>query len=233
LSQSGQGTIQYRDLMSRDDFTRLFAATSTPVILTNAMTQWFAAPDVWRLLWFREHYGDLQVEVRMGARGGSRRTSLGDYIDALERGLPIDACGYLAQVPLETFALLKNSVVFPRYSSAKAASWTFVWMGPIGSKTILHSDLDDNLIAQVVGRKHFLLYSPESTSRIPHYQEESGSYTSIAAWLGPNRPRPSGADYSFVLEAGQLLYLPPYWWHEVTSTELAISVNHFWHTPSP
>jgi dTDP-4-dehydrorhamnose 3,5-epimerase-like enzyme len=36
-----------------------------------------------------------------------------------------------------------------------------------------------------------------------------------------------------VLEAGEMCYIPPYWWHHIESLDVSFSVSHWWQKEPP
>ena len=107
-----------------------------------------------------------------------------------------------------------------------------------GARSILHFDQYDNLFVQISGSKRFKIYDPQQTCNLypypVHHPMDTRSqvdleYPDYDAF--PRLARAKGVQ--LVLQPGQTLFLPAYWWHEVitepslSETELTISVN-FW-----
>lgn len=106
-----------------------------------------------------------------------------------------------------------------------------IWIGSQGAHTPCHYDTYGcNLVAQVKGTKRWILFPPTETThmkptRVPY--EESSVYSK---W---NFSSPLPADFYDInrkvyivdLKAGQVLFVPPLWWHYVESLETSITVN--------
>ncbi|KAL7753685.1 hypothetical protein RI367_000616 [Sorochytrium milnesiophthora] len=147
---------------------------------------------------------------------------------------------YLAQHDLFfQFPALRRDISIPDYiyempggSDGSDHVRTNVWLGPAGTVTPLHHDGDTrNFFAQVRGSKYFCLYSPDdSASLYPH--DGLMANTSQVDVLHPDReafPNFSRATCKEgVLHAGDLLYLPPRWWHFVQSLSVSFSVSFWW-----
>ncbi|CAM9302213.1 unnamed protein product [Ectocarpus fasciculatus] len=114
----------------------------------------------------------------------------------------------------------------------KAATDSTLWLGTGGSHTPLHFDTYGvNLVAQLHGRKRWLLYPPADTlalapTRIPY--EESSVFSQVDA-RAPDLVRfPQFADahpLAVTLEPGDVLFVPKHWWHFVEATDTSLSVN--------
>jgi hypothetical protein len=144
--------------------------------------------------------------------------------------------------PGETPAYMGNNIVpeklltlirFPDYFERQRFISPRIWIGPKGTLTPLHRDDTDNLFAQVWGQKSFILAAP-------HHRAALGTWsTSPKGGLdgcdfNPDAPDyqrfPAARDVPFlrvVLQAGDLLFLPEGWFHQVQSVSTSLSVN-FW-----
>jgi ribosomal protein L16 Arg81 hydroxylase len=109
-----------------------------------------------------------------------------------------------------------------------------LWLGPGGTVTPLHYDLQNALLAQVRGRKRVLLISPDYSGRL---YNERGGHSSV----DPEHPDlirfPLFAEVpvsEVVLEAADALFLPIEWWHHVRALAPSISLslaNFRWSNP--
>ena len=118
------------------------------------------------------------------------------------------------------------------------------WFGPAGTVTPCHHDPKHNLLCQAVGRKYVRLW-PADTQ-----QEDDPAWTAEGSALYPHEtgmhtnssrvdvrapdlnafPRFGSAPYfECVLEPGEMLYIPPRWWHYVQSMDCSFSCSFWWH----
>ena len=106
------------------------------------------------------------------------------------------------------------------------------WLGTAGAHTPCHFDTYGcNLVAQITGRKRWILYPPEDTpylepTRVPY--EESSVYSRInfEKWSHDVIPNVAGTHPHVVeLLPGDVLFVPRHWWHHVQNLELSISIN--------
>jgi hypothetical protein len=114
-----------------------------------------------------------------------------------------------------------------------------LWWGPGGHTEPLHFDSGDGTLAQLHGTKRVVLFPPSQTRNLyPFPLHRRG----IAPWISqvyPDRPDfdrfprlktalPHRMDIT--LAAGEMLFIPANWWHEVSalSEDYICSINRFW-----
>ncbi|KAL0093830.1 hypothetical protein F4703DRAFT_1831837 [Phycomyces blakesleeanus] len=163
------------------------------------------------------------------------------FEDFVEKHLIGSEVGYLAQHDLfYQIPRLSNDLIIPDYcfvSPPPTSTYTppldvlqNAWLGPVGTITPLHHDPFHNILVQVVGRKYIRLYAPDQ-SEILYPHDGIMANTSQVDTSCPDLqrfPRFKEAVYTeCVLSPGEMLYIPPKWWHDVRSLEMSFSVS-FW-----
>ena len=113
-----------------------------------------------------------------------------------------------------------------------------LWIGTKGNVTPLHYDRNHGLLLQVTGDKRVILFSHEDTSSLypypSHYPNSHVSRVKFRdvkneAELEDRFPKFYRAQpYSCVISRGDILYTPPFWWHDVTSLDNCVSVTLPW-----
>ena len=108
-----------------------------------------------------------------------------------------------------------------------------MWCGPVCTVSPLHEDRSHNLLAQVVGSKYVRLYAPEPREAL--YPHASGPHQISSCIIDPDDvdatdfPQFGSLAYvDLVLAEGEVLYIPPHWWHFVESRETSFSVSIWW-----
>ncbi|XP_032757024.1 tRNA wybutosine-synthesizing protein 5 isoform X2 [Rattus rattus] len=91
----------------------------------------------------------------------------------------------------------------------------------------------DNFLIQVTGKKRITLFNP----RDAQYLYLSGSKSEVLNIDSPDLDKyplfPKARRYECSLEAGDVLFIPALWFHNVVSEEFGVGVNVFWkHLPS-
>ena len=111
------------------------------------------------------------------------------------------------------------------------------WLGPAGTVSPLHTDPHHNLLSQAVGRKYVRLYAPSLAPAL--YPHEEPSKMSNSSRVDVRRDSAELAAEGFplflaapyedcVLSAGDMLYVPPGWFHYVQSLTSSFSVSFWW-----
>lgn len=220
------------------------AAPGRPVIVTDAMDRW-AARTKWTFDFFAERFGDRTVVVtdRLARPTVGRRVSMREYL--LYARMPFTT--FLAQVEtprpfyLTSFSpfadhpeLLEDfddpyfvDNVYRRELQGPLLRWYFdnfswIFIGPPGTLSPLHVDLFGThaWLAQVAGRKRFLLFPPEDAAYL-YEGEVDFDRPDLERWPLLARARP----FEAVLHPGEVIFIPTGWLHRVVSLDSAISVT--------
>lgn len=102
-----------------------------------------------------------------------------------------------------------------------------LWIGSKGSHTPLHYDTyGKNVIIQIKGKKRWKLWkqNPQHYDMLPLRLpfEESSIYSSY----DPNSNHNIPPDFEFLLQQGDVLFVPKHYWHYVeTESDVAVSIN--------
>ncbi|KAM3910221.1 2-oxoglutarate and iron-dependent oxygenase JMJD4 [Leptodactylus fuscus] len=103
--------------------------------------------------------------------------------------------------------------------------YRFVYMGPVGSWTPFHADVfrSYSWSANICGRKKWLLFPPGQEERL---RDRSGHlpYDVTTPSLQNSCPPP----LEVIQEAGEIIFVPSGWHHQVYNLEDTISINHNW-----
>jgi hypothetical protein len=130
---------------------------------------------------------------------------------------------------------LREHLVPDRYVYLTEDDWEkrkqFVWVSTPGCRTHTHFDQDYNFFIQLVGQKRFTFFPPKDSEYLhPYPRSHPLWHKSQMDYHRPNLDR--FTDYAraeareAVVEPGDVLYLPPYWWHHVeTLSNTSVSLS--------
>jgi HSPB1-associated protein 1 len=242
--------IEYTASLSPEVLLKKYVQASRPVILTNVAAQWPAMQ--WTLSYFGSSFGHVRVHVR-GSRVGMRDIGgvpLSEYIAWLLEGrlrAPDQRQDGSLLAPYHASHPVKPYVAYDANLAATSLREGFhlhsllpqghrfrtirFWIGPEGAATPLHSDSwGFNLFFQVLGRKRFILYSPDQGSLLyPSDIFEFNTLYSRVNLLAPDHetfPRFRNArPIQVTLNPGEILVLPRCWWHDVEALDTSLSIN--------
>ncbi len=221
---------------SAGDFQRRYVARSRPVIITGMMEDW-PARQRWSLDYFASRFGDRVVSagrtrdgtLLLSDREGIPQIEIefGRYVEMLRAGRP--DCYLLSPVD-ERLPELLDDIRWPE--PCRRALWRTarLWVSGDDTCSPLHRDWPENLYAQVFGRKRFILihrgetrrvYSRPFFSGVPNFSRLDAEHPDYERF-----PRFEGVPrLTCEVDAGEFLYIPRLWWHQVRSLEVSASIN--------
>ncbi|XP_012976571.1 tRNA wybutosine-synthesizing protein 5 isoform X3 [Mesocricetus auratus] len=133
----------------------------------------------------------------------------------------------------QQFPSLRGDIKFPAFFEEEQFFSSVFRISSPGLQLWTHYDVMDNFLIQVTGKKRVTLFSP----RDAHYLYLSGSKSEVLDIDNPDLDKyplfPKARRYECSLEAGDVLFIPALWFHNVISEEFGVGVNVFWkHLPS-
>ncbi|XP_057614321.1 tRNA wybutosine-synthesizing protein 5 isoform X3 [Chionomys nivalis] len=133
----------------------------------------------------------------------------------------------------QQFPSLGGDIKFPAFFKEEQFFSSVFRISSPGLQLWTHYDVMDNFLIQVTGKKRVTLFSP----RDAHYLYLSGSKSEVLNIDSPDLDKyplfPKARRYECSLEAGDVLFIPALWFHNVTSEAFGVGVNIFWkHLPS-
>ncbi|GLH01054.1 lysine-specific demethylase 8-like [Gryllus bimaculatus] len=221
-----------------------------PVLLAGAANHWPAIHRWCSLEYLCHVAGARTVPVELGAHyvdptWSQRLMTLESFV---EKHVKCESqistsdnsqLGYLAQHPLfDQVPELRADICIPEYCCLSDKQDESLdpdinaWFGPAGTVSPLHFDPKHNLLTQVVGAKRVLLYAPEVSAALYPHEEPLLSNT---AQVDPENPDytsfpdfQKAQAWECTLKPGDMLYIPPRWWHHVRSLSVSFSVSFWW-----
>jgi hypothetical protein len=217
-----------------------FARAGEPVIVRGALTSWRAV-GTWSPEALRDRMGALELPVYVVPQGriliddetGFRieRMTVARYVDHVLSGEPPRwyLRGALDALPSE----LRAELGVPNWCEGAPRLRQNLWFSADGTVSRLHFDLPHNLIAQLWGKKRFLLFPAAERrhlypfplfSAVPHLSQVDLEAPDLRSFPKLAEARA----FHCVLEPGDLLFMPSRMWHHARSLGPSISVNSWW-----
>ncbi|KAF7994376.1 hypothetical protein HCN44_003848 [Aphidius gifuensis] len=238
----GFGWIKRYKCPSMETFYRDIFVKKVPAVLEDCMKHWKALE-----LWKDPKYliniaGIRTVPIEVGSRYTDEDWSqcLVTFADFIKSHMSKDSktIGYLAQHQLfEQIPELKEDFSVPDYCTFFDEPGEIkmpdinAWFGPKGTISPNHFDPKNNLLCQVLGTKQIFLYPPEDAENLYPF-EGMISNTGQADPLNPdyekfpNFKKASGT--MCYLGPGEMLFIPPGWWHHIVSLSPSFSISFWW-----
>lgn len=229
---------------SIEHFRSEYLSKSRPVIITGLTDEWQDVSSI-SPAGLRAAYGDLVGNVRetddefeffFGAHGGrTRDLTLREYVDLITTRTSDPRPPYfgnisLSKPPLPALAELGDRFRFPPFFP-NTTDETRLWVGAAGQRSTIHNDPYGNFNAQVHGRKAFLLLHPRHHFNLYAQKLHDGLWASP---IDPDRPDlgkyplfNEAEAYDVVLDEGDTLFIPIFWWHQARAITVSVNVNNW------
>lgn len=229
-----------RSALSLEGFLRDYFLSGSPVILSDSMAHWPARTKWNDLDYLKRVAGGRTIPVEVGknylcTEWKQELITFSEFLERIQCNSTSAGPTYLAQHPLfEQIQELRRDIVIPDYCFAGGSELRSLnaWFGPAGTVTPLHHDPHHNILAQVVGKKYVRLYPASLLEELyPHPEFMLRNSSQVDLDNIDEKEFPNVHDLEFldcVLEEGEMLYIPPRWWHYVRSLTTSFSVSFWW-----
>jgi len=232
--------------LSEKEFHQDYFLPARPVIITDATEDWPARQ--WTISSLVDRVGDNEVWVRgktnqedyrVGKTYTIRRDTFSKYCQDLLKGNARARSSYLAVASMQqAFPQLLDDVPLPIYlqNYGKLHLGPYMWVALKGHYEFCHFDPDDNFLVMIQGRKQVRLFGIDLRNLYPNPLGSHGkTVQSRVNCDAPDLelfPNFVGAQCQYcVLEPGEMLFIPAFFWHQVTALDTGISINMFYGDP--
>eukprot|EP00055_Hartaetosiga_balthica_P011014 m.48932 g.48932 ORF g.48932 m.48932 type:complete len:438 (+) comp7425_c0_seq2:163-1476(+) len=136
--------------------------------------------------------------------------------------LPTEMSAQLEETPMRLFS--HQEIHSQQTSDSQDTPFNVnVWIGNDMTTALLHYDTSHNFYFMVEGSKSFSLLRKSAINDIPWYPSVSSLYRQ--AVLGSSPEIIQDRLFNVTLHHGQILFLPPYWSHQVVSHGWSLAMN--------
>lgn len=224
--------------LTGEAFLERFYSASRPVVMRGAIADW-PALDKWTPDYLKQRVGSAEIEVQGGRTGApdfelhkdNHKRSMAfdrfiDHIVETPSGNDLYLTAYNSAANRNALAVLDSDM--GRIDSILTGEPGMLWIGPGGTFTPLHFDLTNNLLAQVVGTKHLVLLPPSETGKLANNRHVFSDVHDITdpSFLALYPDAETARQFEVTLNAGDLLYIPVGWWHQVAAEDFSVMLTY-------
>ena len=222
------------DYITPVNFLKHYKSPELPVVMKNLTKEW-RAKELWSLEYFEGLAGDKEVKL-YGTKSSRDKKMLYDaqtkmsikaYFDLLRSG-ENDLRMFFFEI-LKEIPVLKDDFTFPEMGLKFFKKLPTMFFGGKGASVQMHFDIDyaDIFLCHFGGHKKVILFSPEQTPYMYHVPYSFSSlygvnYTQPDYEKYPALQKLTG--YTTLLKHGDVLYIPPGWWHYIEYEEIGYSM---------
>lgn len=221
-----------------------YISQNQPVIITGVANQWQAYCH-WTPESFQRIFGDLTVPLRasdneidvfFGEDKQDKFLRFAEYIDLISNWNSCDQRPpYFGNIWLNDPEMkpivepIIRDFDFPNYFTDSSRNDLHLWIGAAEQKSTIHNDNYQNLNAQIYGEKAFLLFSPEQHQFLYPVKIDDELWSSPIDPQNPDLVKYPLFDRTTCIEAilqpGEILFIPIFWWHQARAITTAINLN--------
>lgn len=220
--------------ITTDEFLNNYKAKGTPVVMQSITKDW-PAKQKWSLEYFEALGGDNEVSLYDSQpstdyklqHAAEASMPLRDYFKILREGeqdLRMFFFDILREIPS-----LKNDFSFPEIGLNFFKKLPVMFIAGNRAKVQMHFDIDyaDIFLCHFGGKKKVILFSPEQTPLMYHVPYSFSAYYDVD-FENPNYEKYPALKHlegcEVELEHGDVLYIPPGWWHYIIYEEIGYSM---------
>lgn len=218
-------------------------SSKLPTIITGCMDNWDEFI-YWSPEYLKNKYSEFDIKISKGILEQQEtkinKLKIKEFVDWIIKAEDKNKSDLLyCSEDLEFLNKIGKTQILDKLSNRfdpprKITKQYAFWMGGEGTKTGIHYDKDyRNLLCQIYGTKKIYLWNPDQTEFLyPSSKYDTSACLSKVNFWDDNdfKKYPNFNKSKFIeiiLHPGQILYIPPYWWHAVEniSTNIAISIR--------
>lgn len=243
------GSITTLSDITPEEFRRDYMYASKPFVVRGIARDWECVKK-WSPQYFADKYGDDRVNLINDHiatdESVEEEYSLREIIESFDSSNP-KYCRFLPILDNhpELYEDFDTKWLADRmHKGGKVTLWgkkgdgaklrSHLFIGREGMKTEVHCALTNNFFINVHGRKKWYIFSPKYNQFIDSPVNWGpgvfGSEVDVNNRIDDSHPLWRYVDgYEFVMEPGDILYNPPFWWHRVSNESHNVSIGLRWY----
>lgn len=240
-AQAGTEPVERVRNLSPHDFIECYLRRFKPVILEGFCASWPAAKE-FTFKTLKEKYGDIEMTLFADKNGLRRTASLKALLQSVEEGSLnryVRFASLLSKAPQLTYQMGQSEIIKMAGLSPETVFFNLLFLAQKNFLSDLHTEFAYNFLCHFDGEKTMFLYE---NSQTPLLYPRSNFVTVEEYVIGADIPRDSLLNSQFdnfpllrhvkglkaKLYPGDVLFIPPYMWHQALYDTAAISVPAWW-----
>jgi hypothetical protein len=229
-------TVDRTDTLTSDAFHAYYKRPARPVVMEGLTRSW-PAREKWSVEYLKRVAGERVVPLydskpsrdRKHQHAPAARMPLAEYLDRLAAGendLRLFFFNLLDEAPA-----LREDFRYPDEMGLKFFKrLPVLFMGGKGARVQMHFDIDlaDIFLCHFGGPKHVMLFPPDQTRHLYHVPFSFSSLFDVRYDDPDFQTYPAlrhARGYETVLNHGDVLYMPPGYWHFIRYREISFSMS--------
>ena len=200
-------------------------SVNEPVVLVGEASDWTATKH-WTFESLRERCGHAKIAVRYA--GELRSWTVAELVDAILAGQSVYGVDWDFQIEFPELlaelgtSLLERQNCLVELPIAVRPRFTWLYVGAPGTGSPLHQDVlgTHAWLTPLLGSKRWVLYPPSTFT--PEQARTHDAFTPDAKSVDDHKLR---ARYEGIIEAGDVIFVPSLWWHQVENIEATIGLT--------
>lgn len=230
--------VPIMEVFDFNNFITNYVKKSQPVVIKGIANNWEAIKK-WSPEFLASRYPDFPVILydrkkdNPELKGNIKHTTIKEYVDSMNKG----SKNYIRFLPLldkqpELEKDFRISFIKRIMKSKAKGRKTQLFMGGKNTKTTLHGALGSNLFVQVYGRKKWWIYNNDYNPILEPIVERSVFFRSDYCCEQPQKNLKKAKGWTVTLEPGDILYNPPFYWHQIKNLDKNIAIGFRWYSLS-
>lgn len=236
-------SVREADALGRDRFVEEYIRKARPAIVRGGM-KLLGRAGSWNLDYFKSVFGDLPIGVVEAENGHAARYAIDnkprfmpfrELATQMERWTPQAERNYisftavnLTDFPHISAHTLHDEMDLGGFLIGRRVSKSTIRFGTGDTDSALHIDSFANLSGQICGRKRWTIFDPSQNEHLAYM--DGTDYRSSIDIDKPDyerfpKFRDARPNAEFILGPGDLLFLPPFWWHRVAALSPSASLR--------